>query len=45
MKAAYNADKKALIDRISELEKLIQSKEQEKGEIENRLNMLEQSAA
>jgi hypothetical protein len=38
MKAAYNADKKAYIDKINELECIINFKDQEKLELENKLH-------
>ena len=41
MKAAYNADKKALIDRINELEHEVQIKDSQKSDLEQRLSLLE----
>lgn len=43
MRAAYNADKHALVERIEELENALRQRELDRGEMEGRLLLLEQS--
>jgi hypothetical protein len=44
MKAAYNADKKAFLDRINDLEALMAHKNEESQELESKFALLEQSS-
>lgn len=41
VRAAYNADKRALVDKIEELEAAIRKKELEKIELESKINMMQ----
>ncbi len=44
VRAAYNADKRALTERIQELESVLRQRDFDKQELEAKLNLLEQSA-
>lgn len=45
VRAAYNADKRALSERISELEEAVSQREVDRQQLEARIELLEQSAA
>jgi chromosome segregation ATPase len=44
VRAAYNADKRALTERIQELESVLRQRDFDKQELEAKVNLLEQSA-
>jgi chromosome segregation ATPase len=44
VRGAYNADKKVLVDRISELEQALREAKEEREQLERRFSLLEQSA-
>ena len=44
VRAAYNADKRALVERIEELEAALTGKDCDRGALEGKLGLLEQSA-
>ena len=44
VRAAYNADKRALTERIQELESVLRQRDFDKQELDAKVNLLEQSA-
>ena len=44
VRAAYNADKRALLDRIADLEEVIRNKDLERQDLEQKINLFDQSA-
>ena len=45
VRAAYNADKRALAERVTELESAVKLRDNERADLEAKRNLLEQSAA
>ena len=45
MRAAYNADKRQLVERITELERVVSERDRERQELDSKLSLLDQSAA